>query len=277
MDEQGSISLDRLGLTSYEKQLVSSMVAGGRESINYREAMNISNVPYGKVHTTLNSLEEKGFLEEAGGRPKRYRLRPIGDVIEDYLVKPLLTELFGFPGDGDSTFRNIWIREVCSAIPVITVDHEQTEPPITMLSGIEEIRKAQIKELMKAKEEVLICFPRGNFLDRKFTDYLYDGNNTRLEIISAFNPIELMKHTFQSQAREIADMLSNEGVRSRIHFFINPNIVERFMVVDGAFAAIGSDISPVLAHIYSRQHCSELRNRFMELKKDSREIDLAPK
>ncbi len=265
--------LRRLGLKLYERQLVMSLVKQDRATVNYRDAMNMAGIPYGKVHAVLNGLEEKGFLEGDGGRPRQYKLRPIGDVIEEYIVRPLISDFYGHQNVNESTFRDIWVREICSSIPVVRVDREMFDEPITMLSGIDDIRKAQIAEITRAKEEVLMCFPRGTFLDRKFSDYVSIGMNVRLEVISSLTPAELMRHTFPSQVREVRKMLGGRLSRPRVHYFLNSNVRERFMVIDGSFATIGSDMSPVLMHLYSKEHCSVLKERFLELKKQSKEIN----
>ncbi len=268
--------LSRLGLTMYEKRLISSIVTQGYSSVNYRDAMNIAQIPYGRVHNTLNSLKSKGFLEDAGGRPRQYKLRPIGEAIEEYIVKPLISDLFGYPSNGESTFRNIWVKEICSAVPVVRVNGDGAGEPITMLTGIDEIRKAQIRELMNATEEVLMCMPRGNFLDRRFSDYIHMNSNVRMEVIAPFTPKELMGHTFQSQLREVTKMLDNDRTRPRVHYFLNRTVKDRYMIIDNNFAVIGSDVSPVLVHMYSREHCAVLKEKFMEMKKYSREISLWP-
>ena len=267
--------LNRLGLTKYEKELISALVKLDYGTVNYRDAMHLAHIPYGKVHAVMNSLKEKGFLEETGGRPKEYRLRHIGDVIEDYIVKPLIFDLYGYPRD-ENTFQDIWVKEICSSIPVIRVNQDGAEEPIEMLSGLEEIRKAEIREIENAKEEVLMCFPRGYFLDRKFSDYVNTGSKVSMEVITPFTPMELMGHTFQAQSRKVRKMLNNDASKLRLHYFLNRNVKDRFIVVDGNFAAVGSELSPVLTHIYSKEHCSALKERFLEIRKYSKEINLWP-
>ncbi|MCL5678404.1 MAG: hypothetical protein M1442_03960 [Candidatus Thermoplasmatota archaeon] len=265
--------LRRLGLSGYEKKIVSAMISSGLDTFDYREAMKLGGIPYGKVYFVLNSLEKKGFLRNLGGRPKRYSLTPLGEVIDDYLITPLIRELLSGPLDSQHIFRDTWTRQVCSSIPVLRLEGYGS-PSIEMLSGLEEIRKAQIAEIMNASGEILFCFSKSNFLDRKFTSYIKMSRNVKIKLITSVPPDELLATTARSDREQMMNILSNEEFTSNIRYYHCPGLKERFMVIDGRFTAVGSDVSPVLAHIHSTAIGAQMRNRFEELRGISEELQI---
>jgi hypothetical protein len=266
-------SLRRLGLTGYEKKIMSAMISSGLDSFDYREAMKLGGIPYGKVYFALNSLEKKGFLKNLGGRPRRYSVNPLGEVIDDYLIVPLIRELLSGPLEQEHVFRDTWTRQVCSAIPVLRLEG-QGSPSIEMLSGLEEIRKAQINEIMNAGREILMCFTKSNFLDRKFTSYIRVSRNVKINLITSLLPAELLATTAVKEREQLINILSNEAFISNIHYYRCPGLKERFMVIDGRFVAIGSDVSPVLVHIHSTAIAAQMTNRFEELRRMSEEMQI---
>ncbi|MBX8632388.1 MAG: hypothetical protein KIY12_02140 [Thermoplasmata archaeon] len=265
-------SLHRLGLTEYESEIVQALIGRGSVPLSYREAMAITGVPYGRIYSVFDSLERKGFLENLGGRPKRYLLRPLGEVLDDYLIVPLIRDTLNAPIGRNNVFRDTWIRQICSSIPVIRVDGG--EALLDFLPDLESVRKAQLDEIMHSEREILMCFPTGNFLDRKFSSYVRMSGSVRMEIVSSIHPSELMTYTTEAERETIRAILSNKEVSSKFHFYVNDGVRDRFMVIDERFVAIGSSVSPVLVHIYSTDIALQMKERFQKIRSMSKETPL---
>ncbi|MEM2330188.1 MAG: TrmB family transcriptional regulator [Candidatus Jordarchaeales archaeon] len=72
-------ALEKVGLTGYEAEVYLTLVMEG--ALTAREASRRSGVPYSRIYDVLEVLEEKGWVQVRGGRPKLYAARPPSEAM----------------------------------------------------------------------------------------------------------------------------------------------------------------------------------------------------
>lgn len=263
----------RLGLSKYETSVILTMAANQERPLDYKEIMAETDVPYGKIHYTLAALERKGLISNLGGRPKRYSVKPIGEIVEDYIVLPVIDSLVGSTIGVDEQFRDVWIKQVTSNVPVVRVD-EDGRQDISFISGIDELRRREYGEAQKAESSIRLSIPTTGFLDRKREVSLSIGENVSTEILTTLPPELFLHHIAPEERRMWNRTVSASGGLKRTSYYLRDTLTERMMIVDGKFASIGNSLIPVVMHIYSRKLCAELAERFEALKAGARLIRL---
>lgn len=79
ISERVEKALREIGLTEYECQAYISLLHQGEDTAEI--ISQLSNIPYTKVYSVLESLEERGWVEHGGGRPRRYYPRSPIDAL----------------------------------------------------------------------------------------------------------------------------------------------------------------------------------------------------
>lgn len=79
ISERVEKALREIGLTEYECQAYLSLLHQGEDTAEV--ISQLSNIPYTKVYSVLESLEERGWVEHGGGRPRRYYPRSPIDAL----------------------------------------------------------------------------------------------------------------------------------------------------------------------------------------------------
>jgi len=79
ISERVEKALREIGLTEYECQAYLSLLHQGEDTAEI--ISQLSNIPYTKVYSVLESLEERGWVEHGGGRPRRYYPRSPIDAL----------------------------------------------------------------------------------------------------------------------------------------------------------------------------------------------------
>ena len=68
LSERTEKALRDIGLTEYESQAYLSLLTSGEETAE--NISQLSNIPYTKVYSVLESLEARGWVEHGSGRPR---------------------------------------------------------------------------------------------------------------------------------------------------------------------------------------------------------------
>ncbi|MCW4011746.1 MAG: hypothetical protein NWF07_02010 [Candidatus Bathyarchaeota archaeon] len=79
ISERVEKALREIGLTEYECQAYLSLLHQGEDTAEI--ISQLSNIPYTKVYSVLESLEERGWVEHGSGRPRRYYPRSPIDAL----------------------------------------------------------------------------------------------------------------------------------------------------------------------------------------------------
>lgn len=79
ISERTEKALREIGLTEYECQAYLSLLHSGEETAE--TISQLSNIPYTKVYSVLESLEKRGWVEHGGGRPRKYYPRSPSDAL----------------------------------------------------------------------------------------------------------------------------------------------------------------------------------------------------
>lgn len=79
ISERVEKALREIGLTEYECQAYISLLHQGEDTAEV--ISQLSSIPYTKVYSVLESLEERGWVEHGGGRPRRYYPRSPIDAL----------------------------------------------------------------------------------------------------------------------------------------------------------------------------------------------------
>lgn len=264
----------RLGLTKYESSVLLALVANQDSSLDYKDILSVTEVPYGRVHSVLVDLEEKGMVRSLGGRPKRYVSKPIGEIIEDYIMTPVMENLLENQAEVDKQFRDVWIKQVTSLVPVIHLDDNGGEPRIEFIRGIDELRKREYDEAQRARRSLRLCLPASGFLDRKRSASILIADEVDTEILTSVQPRFFLQHMAPEERTNWHRAIAGGRDFRHTRYYILPRLNERMMIVDERFASIGTSVIPVTAHIHSRRICGSLIERFEVLKKEARRVEV---
>ncbi len=79
LSERTEKALRDIGLTEYESQAYLSLLTSGEETAE--NISQLSNIPYTKVYSVLESLEARGWVEHGSGRPRKYYPRSPTDAL----------------------------------------------------------------------------------------------------------------------------------------------------------------------------------------------------
>lgn len=266
---------ERLGLTRYETSVLLALVLSNDYPLDYKDILCETDVPYGKVHSTLMGLERKGLITNHGGRPKRYSSKPMGEIVENYFVSPMLESLSGSKSGVDRQLADLWTRQVTTIVPIVHMDDETGEQMIEFVSGLDNLREREHREAAKAKETLRLCLPSSGFLDRRRPDALRIGDSVRTEIVTTIDPQKFVKILAPDERASWRQAFVSNGGLHRTRYYLAPQLDERMVIIDDHFAALGTSMLPVTLHIYSRKLCKSVIERFEERKKASKLVDFS--
>ena len=138
-------ALRGLGLTEYETRAYLALVVHG--SLSASDVSRYARIPYSKVYSVLERLEEKGWIEARRGRPTTYYARPPSEVLR---VEKLRRE---------SQFME-YERSILEELqPVYEREGGGERPNIWIIRGGESVM-ARIRDAVgRAKSELLLALP----------------------------------------------------------------------------------------------------------------------
>lgn len=138
-------ALEKAGLTGYEAEVYITLVMEG--ALTAREASRRSGVPYSRIYDVLEGLEEKGWVQVRGGRPKLYAARPPSEAMR--LVKLRLQR------EIEENERRI----IDFLQPIYERSEGAEQPNVWLIHGESNIL-AKFREMVgSARRELLIALP----------------------------------------------------------------------------------------------------------------------
>ncbi|UCC33452.1 MAG: TrmB family transcriptional regulator [Candidatus Bathyarchaeota archaeon] len=137
--------LREIGLTSYETRAYLALVESGVMIAS--QVSERSSVPYSKIYETLNSLQRKGWIETAQGRPIKYYPKSPSEAFRATRLR--LEEK-----------ARLWKRAVMRELQPLYEHREFHEKPDIWILRGESSVLAKLQEMMNgAKKELMIAAP----------------------------------------------------------------------------------------------------------------------
>ncbi|MCW4049233.1 MAG: hypothetical protein NWE89_05790 [Candidatus Bathyarchaeota archaeon] len=138
-------ALREIGLTEYETLAYISLLE--YDEMTAEDISKTSSIPYTKVYSVLDSLEERGWLEHTNGRPRIYYPRPPVDALKAEELR-LETEF-------DINSKTV----VDELQPIFEKKDIRELPEIWIIRGEDNSFNKIIELMDKAKKEIMLAIP----------------------------------------------------------------------------------------------------------------------
>jgi sugar-specific transcriptional regulator TrmB len=145
VSEKAEKALRDIGLTEYESLAYLSLLKSGEMTAEM--VSDSSGIPYTKVYSVLEELEERGWIDVEGGRPRKYYPRSPEDALS--VEQNRLEEEF-------STNRELLVEEL---LPLYEAKEIHEMPEIWMIRGEANTYEKVISLLGKARKEIMLTLP----------------------------------------------------------------------------------------------------------------------
>ncbi len=145
VSERAGTALEELGLTGSEVKAYVALLKGG--SMTASDVSREARIPYSKVYDALESLHDKGWVEEQKGRPIMYTARPPDTALE---------ELRSRKETARREKESVALEEL---MRVYVSRGEQEKPDIWIMRGYNEILSRVKNLLLNCRTELLVALP----------------------------------------------------------------------------------------------------------------------
>ena len=145
VSERAGTALEELGLTGSEVKAYVALLRGG--TMTASDVSREARIPYSKVYVALESLHEKGWVEEQKGRPLMYTARPPDTALE---------ELRSRKENERKEKETLALEEL---MRVYVNRGEQERPDIWIMRGLNEILSRVKNLLLNCRTELLVALP----------------------------------------------------------------------------------------------------------------------
>jgi sugar-specific transcriptional regulator TrmB len=145
LSERAAASLEALGLTGSEVKAYVALLRGG--TMTASDVSREARIPYSKVYDALESLHERGWVEEQKGRPIVYTAKPPDTALE---------ELKSRQETARKEMEQVALEELMG---VYVSRGEQEKPDIWIMRGTNEILSRVKNLLLNCRTELLIALP----------------------------------------------------------------------------------------------------------------------
>ncbi|UCH37717.1 MAG: TrmB family transcriptional regulator [Candidatus Bathyarchaeota archaeon] len=153
--EKTKQSLREIGLTGYESTAYLFLLVSGPATAGY--ISKSTSLPYSKIYNILMALEEKGWVDVASGRPKRYFPKSPSEALEATTMQV------------ESTLANNVNQILDELQPLYSGRELQERPDIWIVRGEFNII-AKIKEyISEARQQLMFA---ATFLPKPLLEYL---------------------------------------------------------------------------------------------------------
>ena len=145
LSERAAASLEELGLTGSEVKAYVALLKGG--TMTASDVSREARIPYSKVYDALESLHERGWVEEQKSRPIVYTAKPPDTALEELKSR-------------QETERKEKEQVALEELMGIYVSRgEQEKPDIWIMRGTNEILSRVKNLLLNCRVELLIALP----------------------------------------------------------------------------------------------------------------------
>jgi sugar-specific transcriptional regulator TrmB len=145
LSERTGAALEELGLTGSEVKAYVVLLRGG--SMTASDVSREARIPYSKVYNALESLHQKGWVEEQKGRPLMYTARPPDTAIEELRSRK------------ETERREKETLALEELMRVYVSRGEQEKPDIWIMRGVNEILSRVKNLLLNCRAELLVALP----------------------------------------------------------------------------------------------------------------------
>ncbi len=145
ISERVERALREIGLTEYESQAYLSLLYTGGDTA---EAISkASNIPYTKIYSVLDGLEERGWVYRGGGRPRHYYPKAPTDALRSELLR--VEARF-------EEYKEVFVEEL---LPIYERREIKEIPEIWLIRGEANCFNSILELLEKAKKEIILALP----------------------------------------------------------------------------------------------------------------------
>ena len=145
LSEAAGVALVGLGLTGSEVKAYVALLKGGTMTAN--EVSRMARIPYSKVYDALESLHDKGWVEEQKSRPIVYTAKPPDTALEELKSKQ------------EAARREKEQIALGELMGVYVSRGEQEKPDVWIMRGTNEILSRVKNLLLNCRTELLIALP----------------------------------------------------------------------------------------------------------------------
>jgi sugar-specific transcriptional regulator TrmB len=145
LSEAAGAALVGLGLTGSEVKAYVALLKGGTMTAN--EVSRAARIPYSKVYDALESLHDKGWVEEQKSRPTVYTAKPPDTALEELKSKQ------------ETARREMEQMALGELMGVYVSRGEQEKPDVWIMRGTNEILSRVKNLLLNCRTELLIALP----------------------------------------------------------------------------------------------------------------------
>ena len=138
-------ALRDIGLTEYESLAYLSLLRSGE--LTAENVSDASSIPYSKVYGVLDNLNEKGWIETEGGRPRRYYPRAPEDALRSMQLR-LEAEF--------EENRDIIVQDLQ---PLFEKKEIREMPEIWIVRGEKNTLDKVVELVGKARKEIMFALP----------------------------------------------------------------------------------------------------------------------
>ncbi len=145
LSERAAAALEGLGLTGSEVKAYVALLRGG--TMTASDVSRAARIPYSKVYDALESLHQKGWVEEQKSRPIVYTARPPDTALEELKSRK-------------ETERKEKEQLALEELMAVYVSRgEQEKPDIWIMRGFNEILSRVKNLLLNCRTELLVALP----------------------------------------------------------------------------------------------------------------------
>ncbi len=173
ISEKTEKALKEIGLTEYECQAYLSLLHSGEETAE--TISQLSNIPYTRVYSVLESLEARGWVEHEGGRPRKYYPRSPIDALRSeqiYLEKKFEENQVQILDELQSLYEKKEIKE----IPEIWIVRGEVNSFNKILDLLEKAKKEIMLAIPTISEQLISTYPNFNEKMFSFLNKLMDSS-----------------------------------------------------------------------------------------------------
>jgi len=172
ISERVEKALREIGLTEYECQAYLSLLHQGEDTAEI--ISQLSNIPYTKVYSVLESLEERGWVEHGGGRPRRYYPRSPIDALRSEQIS-LESRFEENQGIVLEELQPLYEKREIKEIPEIWIVRGETNSFNNILDLVTKARKEIMLAIPTLPEEQLPDIPDFSVKVFNFLNSLMDS------------------------------------------------------------------------------------------------------